>query len=314
MSLINSTLPVWLTGSDATFYKNILFGETNIEALDIIVPSAASPTPCIINFHGGSFIFGDKTDVWDDAEKQAIVKQYVDDGICFISVNYRLISVINERTGVLSSFESAALAVQWVKFYADDFNIDKNNIALMGGSAGGGIAMSIAYDVDRADALNENYIRRESTSVVAVATNIAQASYDLQKWEDVIFLPLGYNLEDDYMLNRASRESLYRLYVISSLAAFYEAPSTIIRPKLDMLKMISDNGGIPTFLFYDNTFYDLVENGTIIDINHNDYHGLALKNALTAEGTEVIAYMYGLNDLDVSGETMQAFLRRKLGL
>ena len=142
MNFIQTTAPTWLAGVNVNYYKHIQYGSINKENLAVIIPSdAVSPTPCIINFHGGSFIFGDKEDIWDDAAKQAIVKDYVDNGICFISVNYELMSVYDESEGLIASMDSATMAVQWIKFYADIFNIDKNNIALMGGSAGAGIAI-----------------------------------------------------------------------------------------------------------------------------------------------------------------------------
>ena len=313
MNFIKTSPPSWLSGVNVDYYDSIQYGKNNIQNMDIIIPTDESfATPCIINIHGGSFVYGDKTDIWDDAGKQAIVKNYVDVGIAYISINYDLMELYNEKKGIMSSIESCIYALQWIKYHADVFNIDKNNIGFNGGSAGGGIGLWIASSPDLADVGNSNLIKRESTTIVAIATNIAQASYDFQKWEDIIFSSLSYSIEDDYTMNETSEDSTNRSYVISSFEEISTEPTVTLRGELDILQLIDDNGGIPTYLYYDSTYSDTIVNGTLDNIEHSDRHGAALQAALENEGTEVLTFLDTLSVDTTSGESKEDWLIRNL--
>ncbi|MFT6835647.1 MAG: acetyl esterase/lipase [Francisellaceae bacterium] len=313
MNFIQTTPFSWLSGVNTKLYFGIQYGSINKERLDVIVPTdATEPTPAIINIHGGSFVFGSKENSYDSTEEQLEVKSYVDDGIAYISLSYDLLEFYNEKKGIISCMDSCTIALQFVKYYADFFNIDKTKIALSGGSAGAGIALWISSQPNLAEPANSNQIFRESTDVVAVALKIPQASYDFQVWEDRVFNTLGYNIQDDYNLNQSSQDSVHRSYAINSLEDMFTEPTVTLRSRLDMLGSIDANSGVPTFIVSDNPYNDVVSNGTIEDINHNALHGKAIMDALVASGVEVVAYLTGLNIDDPSGETKEEFLRRKL--
>jgi acetyl esterase/lipase len=303
----------WLSSVNALFYNNISYSSGSKQDYSVIMPAdATEKTPCIVYIHGGSFVYGDKTDIWNTLEEQEIIVDYVNEGICFISINYDLLQLYNEIDGISSCMQSCALALQTIKYNADFYNIDKDKIVLMGGSAGAGIALWLSSQPSLADPLNRNLILREETTVEAVSLYIPQATYDFQEWEDRVFPSLGYNIENDYTLNAGTRAAMHRSYAIDSYEAMFVEPTITMRAHLNMLGMIDSFGGVPTFIKCSNPFYDTIVHGTIQDINHNDYHGLAIKNALEAKGVTVVAYLEGLNILDSTGQTEGEFIREYL--
>tara|TARA_R110000787_G_scaffold260627_1_gene365835 strand:+ start:1438 stop:2391 length:954 start_codon:yes stop_codon:yes gene_type:complete len=316
MRYLNTPPPSWTSGVNVTFYDSIQYGNANINNMDIFLPSdEVTPTGCIINLHGGGFIYGDKGDIYDDATKQAVVKEYLNQGIAYISINYTLIQQFNETVGIMPCMDSSVLALQFVKFYADSFNIDKNNIALNGGSSGGGIALWIASQPSLADPTNVNFIKREDTNVVAITLYIAQASYDFPGWDTQVFSSLGYDFDADYKTNQSTVDGTNRTYGVNNLAEISQEPTVSLRAELNMLDLIATNGAIcPVYLKYTNVNYNEIVNNTIIDGVHNDYQGEAIRLAIAnyVAGGEVEYLLESLYPLHIPSSTLEAWLINKL--
>ena len=103
-------------------------------------------TPVLLFIHGGGLSKGDKRDYLrytiDFAQK----------GYITASVQYRFVDKVKFPAQL---FEIKA-AVRWLKENADKYHIDKNKIALIGGSAGGHLAMMAGYTSDIEEFNNEN--------------------------------------------------------------------------------------------------------------------------------------------------------------
>jgi len=95
----------------------------------------SEPAPLLIFIHGGGWSKGDKSDylpyLIDFAKK----------GYVTASVSYRLSGIAKYPAAV----EDVISALQWIQDCAGDYMIDPNRIALVGGSAGGHLAMMAAY-------------------------------------------------------------------------------------------------------------------------------------------------------------------------
>jgi hypothetical protein len=317
MGFINSTQPTWITTSNVKFYSGLQYGKTNITNLDIIVPTdAQSATPLIINIHGGSFIFGDKADIYDTNTEQNNINAYLAEGIAYASINYTLINQFYEKSGIKRCFDSSVLAIQFLKYYADLFNIDKNKVAINGGSAGGGIGLWIGLSNDLADLSSLNLIKREDTRVNFLALNIAQATYDLVKWESDVFADAypSYSLELDYNTNGGTRDSINRTYGIESYSELFIEPTLSLRSELDMIRLIDGNTKIPpTYLYYDNILYpDLISN-TIIDSVHSDYMGKTIMDKMESNRLTTPLTFLGTLGIDNTGdESKEKWLIKKL--
>ncbi|EKN70471.1 hypothetical protein BABA_05476 [Neobacillus bataviensis LMG 21833] len=114
---------------------NLTYGDDSKQTLDLYSPDSNfnQKRPVIIYVHGGSWIAGNKSNV---AEKPSF---FTKDGYVFVSVNYRLYP----KATYQQMAADVASAVKWIHDHANQYQIDLDNINLMGHSAGGHLVMLI---------------------------------------------------------------------------------------------------------------------------------------------------------------------------
>ena len=113
-------------------------------ALHIYRPDAAAgPLPCIFHIHGGGYVLGGAKDY------EAMHRPLAAGLACVIvSVDYRLAP----ETVFPGVVEDCYAGLAWTFAHADDLGVDAKRIGVMGESAGGGLAASLALLArDRAD-------------------------------------------------------------------------------------------------------------------------------------------------------------------
>jgi acetyl esterase/lipase len=98
--------------------------------LDLYLPPAGKPTPLIINIHGGGWNKGVK-------ESQAGYNTFFKAGFAVANVEYRLTGQATAPAAV----EDCRCALLYLIRNAAALNIDVNRIVVMGGSAGGHLAL-----------------------------------------------------------------------------------------------------------------------------------------------------------------------------
>ena len=91
--------------------------------------------PLLIFFHGGGWKKGKKEDYL------VYLIDFANRGYITASISYRLSKIAPFPAAV----EDAKCAVRWLRAHADDYFIDPDKIAVIGCSAGGHLAMMIAY-------------------------------------------------------------------------------------------------------------------------------------------------------------------------
>ena len=123
------------TYGQETAQFNITYGDDSEQTLDLYSPDSNvnQKRPAIIYVHGGSWKAGNKSNV---AEKPSF---FTKNGYVFVSVNYRLYPKATYQQMALD----VASAVKWVHNHANQYQIDLDNINLMGHSAGGHLVMLI---------------------------------------------------------------------------------------------------------------------------------------------------------------------------
>lgn len=102
-----------------------------------IVPTAAAtgPRPALIHIHGGGYILGRVTDT------TAMCEQMAAEFDCLVAnVDYRLAP----ETPFPGPMEDCYAVLEWVHANADELGVDRTRIAVMGESAGGGLAAMTA--------------------------------------------------------------------------------------------------------------------------------------------------------------------------
>lgn len=106
--------------------------------LDAYLPPTGAPAPVVVLIHGGAFSEGSR----DSGGIQQLASTLVSWGIATFAVSYRLAPEYTFPAPV----EDVQAAVEWLKQPEQEarFDIDSRRLALLGNSAGGGIALSVA--------------------------------------------------------------------------------------------------------------------------------------------------------------------------
>lgn len=115
--------------------------------LDVYAPKGAKNLPVVVWIHGGGWQGGDKTEV--EQKPQA----FVDKGLVFVSVNYRLLPAV-EMGDII---RDVAKSVRWVSDHVAEFGGDPKRLLVMGHSAGAQLAALICTD--------ERYLKAEGLSL-----------------------------------------------------------------------------------------------------------------------------------------------------
>ncbi len=117
---------------NVTFAQYFTWPESRLQ-MDIFLPDVKGKVPAVIFVPGGW---------WLTAPKVAgiqICYQLAQAGFVAASIEYRHIGTAN----YIDSIGDVKAAVRYLRAHADDFNIDKNKIAVMGMSAGGYLAAMV---------------------------------------------------------------------------------------------------------------------------------------------------------------------------
>ena len=156
-------------------YANVSYGPHQRNVLDFWKAEGSGPRPLLIAIHGGGWVAGDKT------QNPAAVRHWLKKGISYAAINYRLTTTDPLPAPVYD----AARAVQFLRSKSAEWNINKNRIALTGGSAGACTSMWILLHDDLANPKSSDPVEHESTRVSAAAVVAGQTSIDpkvIEQW------------------------------------------------------------------------------------------------------------------------------------
>jgi len=104
-------------------------------SLDLYLPAGDLPAPGVIVLHGGSWQHGDR------AELAALNRYLAARGYVVAAVSYRFAP----RWPFPAARDDAREAIAFLKAHAGEYGLDPRRLALLGRSAGGQIALSLAY-------------------------------------------------------------------------------------------------------------------------------------------------------------------------
>ena len=121
---------------------NLKYGDHASQSLDIYLPENRSgKTKMIVFVHGGFWIGGDK------AEFTELAKLFRDKGYASASINYRLLNTAENNIHP-AQINDLAKALSFLQSKTEDWSISKSEVALIGASAGGHIALLYTYAYD----------------------------------------------------------------------------------------------------------------------------------------------------------------------
>lgn len=316
-SITFSNSPFDLQGISAKFAKDIAYDDKARTQFDIWLPNSNTLTGLVIYVHGGGFTSGDKDFVytvqaggaWDFPSD---IRYLLQNKIAFASIRYTYLNNTGETEGVKKPMSDVRRALQFIRSWSNDFNIDKNKIILAGNSAGAGTSLWIAFNDDFADAQNQNPVLRESTRVKGVVARETQSSYNIEdRWVNDVFI--DYNITWQTILANETG-NIQKIYGVSTTAQYESSSIDTYRTDVDMLNLMSVDD---PEIWVNNTLRDVVNpynpyNGDIP--SHHAFHARALKQRADAVGVNNVTY-YGKNPIlytDPSNETWTQFCVRKI--
>lgn len=290
---------------DADFVSDIPCGPTPSNVFDIFLPDSEEITPIIVFIHGGGFVGGDKDELYEKHSDSAL--KALEHGIAIATINYRLLDPV-DAIGVHKPLKDSAHCLQFIRYHGDTLNIDPDQVALMGVSAGAGTSLWLGFYEDLADLSNENPVFRESTRVRAVAAFETQATYDLIKWSTVVFKEYGVNLIGMAEL-MGLEQTLLSFYGVTETRSL-ETPEIIAyRKDVDMLILMTEDDS-PIWINNQNIEPAIPLSSDIAF--HHPNHAKILYEQARSVGLEVVADIPELDILYPEKETAVDFIIRHL--
>ncbi len=265
------------------------YGPAPENRLDLWKAKSAGPAPLIVFVHGGGFVGPGELAI----RELPILTWALEAGVSVAAVEYRL-----TRNGVVlpAPMQDGARAIQFLRSKAAEWNLDPRRVAAFGPSAGGTIALWVAFHDDMANARSTNPVERQSSRLRAVGSIYGQPALDPRMARKMIG-----------PLTEAVQRLFHTIYGIADLdapsaASLYEAASPVTYLSPD---------DPPVFAFYNrprgappDTFDAYI---------HNPAMGTFLKQRMDAMGVECVLRFS--TDYQKQGEAQQEtfqFLLRHL--
>ena len=314
--------PVELSGVNATFSQDVAYGDAERHRFDIFLPDCDEPTPLVIYIHGGGFTGGDKSSPYGRSGDD--IREFLQACVAYASINYTLLEIppdelliqAEAQGGVLTPLQDTARALQFMRYHYQSLNLDVDNVALYGGSAGAGASLWLGTHDDLADPEAEDPVLRESTRVKAVGALATQATYDILRWEEILFPitePLAGILGGTDVVTIAqfvnATNYLFTILGVDSLDDMATAEHEAWRNNVDMLGLM-DAGDAPIFVHNFETGFD----NPLDMFLHHALHAIEVKERADAVGLHSVGYS---DDpawpmADPSGEGLVSFFLRHI--
>ena len=189
---------------------DVAYGPNKENVLDFWKAEGEGPRPLLVLIHGGGWRAGSKK-----ADPKTVQK-FLDKGISYASIEYRF----TPAHPVPAPVHDAARAIQFIRSKAGEWNINKDKLMVMGGSAGACTSMWLLFHDDLADPKATDPVQRESTRVTAAVAASGQTSIDPKQIEPWLgpnvllhlMIPnaVGEKSSEDALANYAKHEALYK--------------------------------------------------------------------------------------------------------
>ena len=158
---------------------DVAYGAHPKQKLHFWKAESDKPAPLLFFIHGGGWTGGNRS-----SGLAGLLTEMLKHGISVVSVEYRFIPEAAKDglvPPVKGPMSDVALALQFVRSKAGEWNIDKVRIGASGGSAGACSSLWLAFHDDLADPKSEDPIARESTRLWCAAVSAPQTTLDPQQ-------------------------------------------------------------------------------------------------------------------------------------
>lgn len=124
-------------------YKDVVYKVRNGKelTLDIYGPKKEvfKKSPVILYVHGGSWLYGDKT---IPGAISPVLESFRDSGYTIISTSYELLNKDIDFGDQVSDIKDT---LKWINKYSNEYNLDSNEIGIIGTSSGAHLTLLAAY-------------------------------------------------------------------------------------------------------------------------------------------------------------------------
>jgi len=308
LELVSSNPPFTVT-PEVSFYSDIEYGEFERNKFDFFAPVTNNKTPLVIYIHGGGFTGGDKTAIYSETDFISFIDFFVSQNIAVATINYRFIED-NDSEGVLKSLNDSKRALQFMKYFAQDLNINKNKILLIGGSAGAGTSLWLSLSDDMALVNSTDMVLKESTRVQGAVALSTQSSYDVAEWHNSTFFEYqNAGMDFDLLLNLVGEQTFLNFFGIDDISDLNTPIVQNKRTRLDMLGLLSSDD---PEIFVSNTDVPYTFPTNNGDVLHHPLHAKAILDKATEENVICKAYIPQMGIDNTNGENMPEFILRIL--
>jgi alpha-L-fucosidase 2 len=166
-----ATLPLSGQEKRVPTESGLVYGQASGQPLtmDYYAPKGVGPHPIAIIIHGGGYIGGDS----HNGSEAYCADFLAPAGYAVFAINYRLAP----KYPYPDMVEDVERAVRYLRYNAREWNAEPNEIALVGGSAGGFLSNMAGLRGGKGDSKSTDPVDRESAMVQAVVTMFAQSSF-----------------------------------------------------------------------------------------------------------------------------------------
>ncbi len=155
-------------------HADVAYGPDHMNILDLWLVPSDKPTPLLVFIHGGGFRGGDKRKFSGD-----LIENMNREGISVASINYRLTEgglFDGGKNMYPAPMHDGARAIQFLRYNASKYNLDKTRFAATGGSAGGCMLMWLGFHPDLAQSDHQDPVLRESSRLQVLAPRGGQTT------------------------------------------------------------------------------------------------------------------------------------------
>jgi acetyl esterase/lipase len=231
LDLIESEPPV---PDDVEAIKDITFKKTDDVDLQLDIyrqKGLQTPAPTLVFIHGGA---------WKKGKRQDYLPYLIDyakKGYVTVTVSYRLSKV--------AKFPAAAqdvnCGIKWIKQHAEQYGIDPDRMALIGGSAGGHLSLLLGYGGDES-LFNQDCAEGPDSKVKAIVDFYGPVD---------LTTPYAITTEQVLSFMGATYAEIPKMYELASPSTFItpdDPPTLIFQGTIDSLVPVSQSDSLESWL------------------------------------------------------------------
>jgi pimeloyl-ACP methyl ester carboxylesterase len=269
MMMLSLMLPA-LASAKRIEFVNEPYGSHERQVFDLWLPKKNwfKKAPLVIFIHGGGWSVGSKDEF---AKHPLAIQRFNRNGFAVAAINYRFLKHAHLQTIMR---EDIGGFVQFIRFHADHYGIDKSMVFAYGFSAGASASLWLATHPDIANPDSPNPIRRESSRIAAAGHANGQVSYDYQVWFD-------YFGKENTL--RFMKDQVWSRYGLHSLDDLYTDEGIRIRQELNMFGHLTPDDA--PLMFYNDLEDDLTRDGN--HFIHSPQHARILAAKARSQGLTV---------------------------